>query len=114
MNEKEIKSGKMNEFITEQMSPAQILIYKQLIMDFGIDESVVAFAGMQRGFKDASTIIDFIFEPFELVSGRQIKQHPFVGYDPALPKDHGWKSCTSRQKLSKSNRDLEKQSKIGK
>ena len=63
-----------------------MLIYKSLIIDYGLDESVVAFAGMQRGFKDVGTILDFLFEPFELQNGRKVKQHPFIGYDPSKQK----------------------------
>ncbi len=74
----------MNEQVLETMAPQQVLIYKSLIMDYGFDESVVMFAGMQRGFKDVSTVLDFLFEPFELQTGRHIKQHPFIGYDPTI------------------------------
>lgn len=76
----------MNESMLEQMSASQMLIYKSLIIDYGLDESVVAFAGMQRGFKDVSTILDFLFEPFELQNGRLVKQHPFLGYDSTNEK----------------------------
>ena len=50
-----------------------MLVYKKLIVDYGLDEAVVTFAGLQRGFKDVATILDFLYEKFELQSGRMVK-----------------------------------------
>ena len=61
-------------------------MYKRMVIDFGIDESVAAFACLQTNFRDMNSALEFLFDPFEhTASGKMIQPHPFIGYDPSLP-----------------------------
>ena len=80
----EVKGGgRLNDSLIEALTFTQTLLYKQLILDFQIDETVAAFACLQTNFKGVDHVMDYIFEQFEHANGRWILQHPFVGYDPA-------------------------------
>ena len=78
--------GKLNESLIETLQPQQILMYKKLIIDYGIDESVAIFACMQTNFRDLDSALDYLFEPFEHTGSRKlIMPHPFTGYNHNLP-----------------------------
>ena len=74
----------MNESFIDALAPNQTLLYKRLILDLQIDESVAAFACLQSNFRNMESVCDYLFESFEHVSGKTIMQHPFIGYDPSV------------------------------
>ena len=43
LKESDTKCGKLNESLIDALQPSQTLLYKKLILDLGIDESVAAF-----------------------------------------------------------------------
>ena len=48
----------------EALQPGQTLVYKKLVVDYGIDESVAAFACLQTNFVNVDEALEYLFEPF--------------------------------------------------
>ena len=80
----EAKGGKLNDSLIDALSPYQTLIYKRLIFDFQLDESIAAFACLQTNFRSIEAVIDFLFETFDHPCGKTIMQHCFIGYNPTV------------------------------
>ena len=69
----------------ESLQSEQTLLYKRLIQDLEIDESVAAYACLQTDFRSVTDVVEYLWDPFfHEPSGKTIMQHPFVGYDPDL------------------------------
>jgi len=49
-NSNDVRRSKLNESMIDQLEPAKTMIYKKLVYDYGIDESVAAFACLQTSF----------------------------------------------------------------
>ena len=47
----ELNAGRLNESFVDALSPNQAIIYKSLILDYHLDEAVVAFACLQTNFR---------------------------------------------------------------
>ena len=84
-NQNDIRKGNLNDSFIESLQPSQTMIYKKLVLDFGIDESVAAFACLQTNFANVNGALEYLFEPFEHPSGKTVMAHPFIAYDPTLP-----------------------------
>ena len=83
----------------DSLQSEQTILYKRLITDYQIDESVAAYACLQTGFRSVTDVIEYLFDTFyHEPSGKHIMQHPFVPFDPSLDK-----------KSTKKGADLENQ-----
>ena len=85
VHQTDIRKGNLNDSFIESLQPAQTLVYKKLVIDYGIDESVAAFACLQTNFANVHGALEHLFEPFEHPNGKTVMAHPFIGYDPTLP-----------------------------
>ena len=42
------------------------------------------FAGFHTDFRSEEEVLEFLFDTFLHESGKEILQHPFLGYDPSI------------------------------
>ncbi len=80
----EVRSGRLNDSLLNSLASDQILLYKRLIVDFGLDDVVATYACLQTNFRGVEEVLDYLFETFEHESGKIIMQHPFIGFKPSL------------------------------
>ena len=68
----EVKSGRLNDSLIETLASDQTLLYKRLIADYNIDESVATYACLQTNFRSIEAVLDYLFETFVHESGKVI------------------------------------------